>query len=97
MKRLLAIMLTLAMVLTLCACGSSEPATSETETSTEESTGEHAPDTVYNLKIAHVNSPIHPARQALLKFKELVESQTNGGVEVDIYDSSVLGGELEEI
>lgn len=97
MKRLLAIMLTLAMVLTLCACGSSEPATSETETSTEESTGEQAPDTVYTLKIAHVNSPTHPAHQALLKFKELVESQTNGGVEVDIYDSSVLGGELEEI
>ncbi len=55
-----------------------------------------APKT-YHLKIAHVNSQTHPAHLALVKFKEMVEEQTDGAVVVDIYDSSVLGGELEEI
>ncbi len=49
------------------------------------------------MQIAHVNAPSHPAHQALLKFKELVEQRTNGGMEITIFDSSVLGGELEEI
>ena len=60
------------------------------------SSAEAAPKT-YSLKIAHVNSQTHPAHIALEKFKEIVEEKTDGAVKVDIYDSSVLGGELEEI
>ena len=56
-----------------------------------------ASEKTYNLKIAHVNSQTHPAHIALEKFKEIVEEKTDGKVKVDIYDSSVLGGELEEI
>lgn len=60
------------------------------------SSAEAAPKT-YSLKIAHVNSQTHPVHIALEKFKEIVEEKTDGAVKVDIYDSSVLGGELEEI
>lgn len=97
MKRFLAIILAAAMVFALAACGSSTPAQDSSAAPAAETKADAAPEKTYTLKIAHVNSQSHPAHLALVKFKDMVESQTNGGVKVDIYDSSVLGGELEEI
>lgn len=99
MKRFLALLLALSMVFALAACGGkTEPTTAApADAGTSSGTEQAAPDKVYTMKIAHVNAPTHPAHVALLQFKETVEKETNGGVKVDIYDSSVLGGELEEI
>lgn len=43
------------------------------------------------IKLAHPNVPQHPMGQAFIKFKELVESRSNGKFRVDIYDSSKFG------
>ena len=43
------------------------------------------------IKLAHPNVPQHPMGQGFEKFKELVESRTNGEFRVDIYDSSKFG------
>lgn len=50
-----------------------------------------------SLKVAHIFSPTHPATKGLLKFKEIVENDTNGDIKVDVYDSGVLGGDVEEL
>lgn len=103
MKKFLAICLMIALVLSFAACGNStaaQPTANPTaaQAAATAAPGENtAPAQTYTMKIAHVNSPTHPAAVALQKFKETVESETNGGVTVDLYDSGVLGGELEEI
>ncbi|MEH0022426.1 MAG: TRAP transporter substrate-binding protein [Desulfobacter sp.] len=43
------------------------------------------------IKLAHPNVPQHPMGQAFEKFKELVESRSNGNFRVDIFDSSKFG------
>jgi tripartite ATP-independent transporter DctP family solute receptor len=43
------------------------------------------------IKLAHPNVPQHPMGQGFEKFKELVETRTNGEFRVDIYDSSKFG------
>lgn len=43
------------------------------------------------IKLAHPNVPQHPMGQAFEKFKELVETRTDGKFRVDIYDSSKFG------
>lgn len=98
MKKTIAIMLALVMVLVTAACSTIAPAA--TQAPAAEATPEAvapASGETYTMKIAHVNAPTHPAHQALEKFKEIVETGTKGAVTIDIYDSSVLGGELEEI
>lgn len=93
MKKWMAVLLTLAMALTLTACGGGQDA----PPADGGGDGGAPAGETFTLKIAHVNAPAHPAHVALQKFKEIVESETDQGVVVDIYDSSVLGGELEEI
>ncbi len=43
------------------------------------------------IKLAHPNVPQHPMGQAFEKFKELIESRSNGEFRVDIFDSSKFG------
>ncbi len=92
-KRILSLFLVLVLVFSLTACQSDE--TAAPEATPEEGAGEAAEPIVF--KVAHVNAPSHPAHQGLLMFKEKVEAETEGAIVVDIYDSGVLGGELEEI
>jgi tripartite ATP-independent transporter DctP family solute receptor len=44
------------------------------------------------LKFAHQNNPGHPIAVAADKFKELVESRTDGKVKINVFPSSQLGG-----
>lgn len=97
MKRVIAIMLTLVLVFALAACGAEKAPEAVTAPAAETQASAEPAGETYTMKIAHVNAPTHPAHVALEKFKETVETATNGAVKVDIYDSSVLGGELEEI
>lgn len=50
-----------------------------------------------NIKVAHIFSTSHPATKALMKFKEIVEEKTAGEITVDVYDSGILGGDVEEL
>lgn len=49
------------------------------------------------VKFAHVVTPDTPKGQAALKFKELAEQKTNGKVVVEVYPSSQLYGDKEEL
>jgi len=45
------------------------------------------------MKIGHAQPVTHPRHESLLKFKELVEQRTNGGITVEIYPAAQLGDE----
>ena len=99
--KIISMLLVVVMILsTLTACGgglktpeASTPVTSTTETSTTETTEKSDP--TYIMNIGNVGGTDHPINVALRSFKAAVEERTNGDIQVDIYDNSVLGGELE--
>lgn len=89
MKRLLAIVCMLAVVLSMATgCGGSK------ETASGGASGE-APEKTYVIKLAHVLADSAASAQACVKFKELVEERTNGGVEVQVFSASALGNERD--
>jgi len=94
MKKVLAMILSLAMVLSLAACGgndaSSDAATDDT--AAEESTGE-----VITLRASSSTAPTHPYNVGLEKFAELVAERTNGQIKIDIFPSAQLGDERANI
>jgi len=49
------------------------------------------------INVAHIFSSTHPATIALQRFKKIVEDKTDNQVTVDIYDSGVLGVDVEEL
>lgn len=49
------------------------------------------------LRLAHVGSETHQYQIAAEKFKEIIENETNGAVQIEIYHSGVLGGEGEAV
>lgn len=75
--------------------------TDNTESSSEnstESTSESAastPEQTYTMQIGHAQSETSPRHVSLLHFKETVEEETNGGIEVEIYPDGQLGDETE--
>lgn len=71
-----------ALSLTLAGCGSSTAG------------GDKGPIVV---KFAHVTTPDSPKGMAANKFKELAEQKTNGKVKVEVYPSSQLYGDKEEL
>lgn len=81
MRKALAIILTLAMVFSLCATEAFA-----TSTSAE-------PEFVF--KIGHDQGESHPYQNFAVAFKEAVEEGSNGRIQVDIYNSGVLGTETE--
>lgn len=100
MKKILAIILTLAMVFALCACSSSEePETGtvpadQTEDGTQDS-GDSAAEPEFILKIGHDQGEAHPYQNFAVAFKDYLEEATDGRIQVDIYSSAVLGTETE--
>lgn len=90
MKKVLATILSLAMVLSLAACGGS---------SEEEQTPDDAgtPAETITLRASSSTAPTHPYNQGLEKFKELVEERTGGAVKIDIFPSAALGDERANI
>ena len=90
MKKVLAMILCLAMVLSLAACGGSD--SSSESGAAEESTGE-----VITLRASSSTAPTHPYNVGLEKFAELVAERTNGQIKVDIFPSAQLGDERANI
>ena len=49
------------------------------------------------MKIGHSQPVDHPRQKSFLKFKEIVESKTQGGIKVEIYPAGQLGSEAEQM
>ena len=90
MKKVLAMILSLAMVLSLAACGGSS--SESTGDAAEESTGE-----VITLRASSSTAPTHPYNVGLEKLAELVAERTNGQIKIDIFPSAQLGDERANI
>jgi len=84
----LALSAVLVLALTLVGCGA-KPATTSADKK------EDIKPII--VKFAHVVTPDTPKGQAALKFKELAEKKTNGKVKVEVYPSSQLYGDKEEL
>ena len=80
MKKFFALLLALAMILTMVACGNNDDAPD---------------DKVYTIKYAHTCAENHAYQVLGTEFKEAVEAASNGRLKVELYPSSQLGGETD--
>ncbi|RBW70695.1 TRAP transporter substrate-binding protein [Bacillus taeanensis] len=81
MKKLLCLFLLTGLLL-LAACGE------ETSSSTEEGAAE-----TKVMKLAVATSKDRSLTQGLYKFEEIVEKETNGSIEIEVYPDGQLGGD----
>ena len=88
MKKIAALILSLAMLLALSACGSGG------QTALGSAGGDGA---TIVLKASHSCANTHPDQLGLERFAELVKEKTNGAVEIDIFHSAQLGDERANI
>lgn len=80
MKKIIAVLLLVVLCLSITACSSSESSSDQaTKTKT--------------VKIAHWFAEDHPQHKSLLKFKEILEKNSNGSFKVEVYPNSQLGSE----
>lgn len=100
-----ALILLLISLLTAMGCGnkgneSSTGNNSENQGSTNESpapTSKYTKDKPLLIKFAHVTTSDSPKGKAADKFKELIEQYTDGIVKVEVYPSSQLYGDKDEM
>ncbi|HWP51906.1 MAG TPA: DctP family TRAP transporter solute-binding subunit [Clostridia bacterium] len=99
MKKLLALLLVAATSLSMVACGnsasSSAAAPASSAITSSDSASVSAPDKVYTMNIGSAVSSANPSSIALQSFKVAVEQRTNGGIKVEVYTDSALGGEAD--
>ena len=88
MKKIAALILSLAMLLALRACGSGG------QTPQGSAGGDGA---TIVLRASHSCANTHPYQLGLERFAELVKEKTNGAVEIDIFHSAQLGDERANI
>jgi len=95
-KKRLSILLgiTLALALTAVGCGST---TSSTATKSSEAPTAAPTVAPIIVKFSHVVTANTPKGKAANKFKELLEQKTNGRMKVEVYPSSQLYGDKEEL
>ena len=82
MKKVLSILLAASLMFVLAACGGSDSAS--------KSDGGNS-DEVKTIRAGIGLNDAHPQYKALLKFKEIVEKETDGKIKVETYHSSQLG------
>lgn len=95
MKRALALVLTIALAGWLAACsrdGSSTPPAGSSAPG-----GGAAPAAKIVMKVSHAASPADARHKGAEKFKEVLQKETNGQVEVQIYPASQLGNPTETV
>lgn len=90
MKRITALLMALAMVFALAACGNEANDDATPDAATEESTSE-----TIVLKLAHEGTVKHSYHIAISKAADEIYEKTNGAVKIDIYSDQVLGTKAE--
>ena len=97
MKKFLAMILALAMVFALCACGSSStPATTATEAPAAEATEAPAAEAIV-LKIGISTNEEDPRAKGALQFIDEITEKTGGAVTGQLYPAGQLGGDADLI
>ena len=94
MKKLLALILCLAMVFSLCACGArgQQAAPAPAPADGEEAA---APAEAYEVVIGHVYSEDSLEHAQMLKIEELAEAKAGGALDVVIFANEQLGAEQD--
>lgn len=100
MKRFLSAAFALSLIASLAACGdgSAKPtpdAATSAVPSAAASTSTTSGTPTYTLRLSHCMAPNSGYQAFSEKFKEIVEAESNGDIQVDIYPSAQLGGERE--
>jgi len=96
MKKLFAILLSLAMVLSLAACGGGGNTAPADDGGDSADAPEGGGETIV-LRASSSTAPTHPYNLGLEKFAELVKERTGGAVQIDIFPSAQLGDERANI
>ena len=84
MKKTLAMLLALSMILILCACGSAAAPASSDAAPVDDAT-------VYTMTICHDEVLDSPQHMAMLALEEYLETESNGRLQVEIYANGELG------
>lgn len=91
-RKFTALLLSASMVLSLSACGSSAssaaPAASAAGTAP-------AGEEVYTLKVSHTQNADTPVVQGMYEFERIVEEESGGRLQIEIYPSGSLGDTQE--
>ena len=91
MKKILAFILSLAMLLSMVACGSKEAPAASTETPAADD------GKVYEMVFATHLAENHPITKAMYQFKDQVEAESNGRIKIKTYINTELGDPTEVI
>ena len=105
MKKLLALLLCLAIVFSFAGCGNKTTAPAEekpTEAAPAEAPAEDAPAEApaiepLTLKVGHTFSTESIHHKTYLAFAEAIDEASGGAIKVEIYPSSTLGSETEQL
>ena len=103
MKKIVALLLALVMIVALAACGSqaapAATAAPATEAPAAEAPAAEAPaaDDVIVFQAGHVLTEESGYHQGLLRWAELVSERTNGHIKIEVYPNSTLGNERDMI
>ena len=98
-KRLTALLLTSALVLSLAACGGSSntPASSAPEGSAPAETENTTPDATLTLKIGVSTNDEDPRNIAAQQFADEIAEKTGGALTAQVYPAGQLGGDADLI
>lgn len=108
MKKKLSVLLATALVTAaLAGCGGDKASSADTSDDKAASSGETTAEESKSsdkdsseeivIKVGHGIAEKVSMHQGWLKFKEIVEEKTNGGIKVEIYPNQMLGGDRELI
>ena len=95
MKKFIALLLAVAMLFALAACGGkteAPAATSSTPATSNAPAAAPAGEKV-TLKVTHCQAEGHPINDAALLFADIVNEKTDGRITVDLYPANMLGAE----
>ncbi len=94
MKKVICLILSLIMVLSLATgCSSKQETPSSTGTTPEQTSTEKKDPIV--IKYGHICAEDHSVHLSALKFKEYVEKESNGEIVVELYPNGILGGDVQ--
>lgn len=101
MKKAIALILSIVMVLSLAACGTAAPAASapaaDVGSADANTAAAPAADKPIVLKLNHVQSNTDPCQEAFLQLADLVKERSNGSIEIQVYANGELGSNKDNL